>query len=351
MRTKALITGITGQDGSYLAELLLEKGYEVHGIVRRSSSFNTQRIDSIYQDPHERDRRLFLHFGDLNDASSLNRILRVVDPAEIYNLGAQSHVKVSFDTPEYTADVTGLGAARLLEAIRELQIRPRIYQASSSEMFGKVAEVPQSERTPFYPRSPYGVAKVYAYWLTVNYREAYGLYAVNGILFNHESPRRGETFVSRKITRAVGRIAEGLQDRLYLGNLDARRDWGYAKDYVEAMWRMLQQEEPDDYVIATGETRTVRDFCQRAFKRAGIDLEWQGSGLTEKGIETGTGRPLVEIDPRYLRPTEVDLLLGDATKAREKLGWTSSTSLEDLVDIMVDHDLELARDEAHLKTR
>ena len=350
-RKKALITGITGQDGSYLAELLLAKGYEVHGIVRRSSSFNTQRIDSIYQDPHDEDRRLFLHFGDLNDASSLNRILRNVDPAEIYNLGAQSHVKVSFDTPEYTGDVTGLGAARLLEAIRELQIRPRIYQASSSEMFGKVEQVPQNENTPFYPRSPYGVANVYAYWLTVNYREAYDLYAVNGILFNHESPRRGETFVSRKITRAVGRIAEGLQDRLYLGNLDAKRDWGYAKDYVDAMWRMLQQDQPDDYVIATGETHTVRDFCQRAFKRAGIDIEWQGSDLAEVGVERGSGRALVEIDPRYLRPTEVDLLLGDASKAKERLGWSSSTSFDELVDIMVDHDLELARDEAHLKTR
>jgi len=350
-RRKALITGITGQDGSYLAELLLAKGYEVHGIVRRSSSFNTQRIDSIYQDPHEADRRLFLHYGDLNDASSLNRILRVVDPAEIYNLGAQSHVKVSFDTPEYTGDVTGLGAARLLEAIRELQIRPRIYQASSSEMFGRAGEVPQTERTPFYPRSPYGVAKVYAYWLTVNYREAYGLFAVNGILFNHESPRRGETFVSRKITRAVGRIAEGLQDRLYLGNLDARRDWGYAKDYVDAMWRMLQQERPDDYVVATGETHTVREFCERAFARAGIALEWRGSGLAERGVDRATGRAVVEIDPRYLRPTEVDLLLGDAGKARAELGWTPATTFFGLVDLMVDHDLELARDETHLNTR
>jgi GDPmannose 4,6-dehydratase len=350
-RKRALITGITGQDGSYLAELLLEKGYEVHGIVRRSSSFNTQRIDGIYQDPHETGRRLFLHYGDLNDASSLNRILRVVDPAEIYNLGAQSHVKVSFDTPEYTGDVTGLGAARLLEAIRELQIRPRIYQASSSEMFGMAREVPQSERTPFYPRSPYGVAKVYAYWMTVNYREAYGLYAVNGILFNHESPRRGETFVSRKITRAVGRIQAGLQDRLYLGNLDSRRDWGYAKDYVDAMWRMLQQDDPDDYVIATGTTQSVREFCQRSFGRAGIELEWRGSGLEEKGLERGTGRVLVEIDPRYLRPTEVDLLLGDATKAKEKLGWTPSTPFEELVNLMTDHDLELARDEAHLRDR
>ncbi|HKR64901.1 MAG TPA: GDP-mannose 4,6-dehydratase [Thermoanaerobaculia bacterium] len=350
-RKKALITGITGQDGSYLAELLLAKGYDVHGIVRRSSSFNTQRIDAIYQDPHEEDRRLFLHYGDLNDASSLNRILRLVDPDEIYNLGAQSHVKVSFDTPEYTGDVTGLGAARLLEAIRELQIRPRIYQASSSEMFGAAREVPQSERTPFYPRSPYGVAKVYAYWLTVNYREAYGLFAVNGILFNHESPRRGETFVSRKITRAAGRIAERLQDRLYLGNLDARRDWGYAKDYVDAMWRMLQQDDAEDFVVATGETHTVREFCERAFARAGIDVEWQGSGQDEKGLERGTGRPLIEIDPRYLRPTEVDLLLGDASKARAKLGWTPATTFAELVDLMVDHDVELAREEKHLQAR
>src|SRR5687767_11811113 len=262
---KALITGITGQDGSYLAEFLLSKDYAVHGIIRRSSSFNTDRIEHIYQDPHDDDVRLKLHYGDLNDASSLNRILRLVEPDEIYNLGAQSHVKVSFDTPEYTGEVTGIGATRLLEAVRELRIRPRIYQASSSEMFGKAQEVPQSEITPFYPRSPYGVAKVYAFWMTVNYREAYGLYAVNGILFNHESPRRGETFVSRKITRAIGRIRAGLQDRLYLGNLDAKRDWGYAKDYVEAMWLMLQQEQPDDYVIATGTTHTVREFCDRAF--------------------------------------------------------------------------------------
>jgi GDPmannose 4,6-dehydratase len=348
---KALITGITGQDGSYLAELLLSKGYEVHGVIRRSSSFNTQRIDAIYQDPHEPNRRLVLHYGDLNDASSLNRILRVVVPDEIYNLGAQSHVKVSFDTPEYTGEVTGLGSARLLEGIRELDIRPRIYQASSSEMFGKAAEVPQTEKTPFYPRSPYGVAKVYAYWLTVNYREAYGLFAVNGILFNHESPRRGETFVSRKITRAVGRIRHGLQERLYLGNLEAKRDWGYAKDYVEAMWLMLQQDEPEDYVIATGQTHTVRDFCTRAFERAGIELEWRGEGFTEKGFERGTDRVLVEIDPRYLRPTEVELLLGDASKARTKLGWEPSTSFEELVDMMVDTDLALAGDEARLRTR
>ena len=339
---KALITGITGQDGSYLAELLLSKGYEVHGLIRRSSSFNTQRLDPIYQDPQEENRRLVLHYGDLNDASSLNRVLRLVGPGEIYNLGAQSHVKVSFDTPDYTGEVTGLGATRLLEAIRELQIRPRIYQASSSEMFGKAAEVPQNELTPFYPRSPYGAAKVYAFWMTVNYREAYGLYAVNGILFNHESPRRGETFVSRKITRAVGRIREGLQDRLYLGNLDAKRDWGYAKDYVEAMWLMLQQDDPEDYVIGSGSTHTVREFCERAFRRAGIEIDWRGSGEEERGVERGSERVLVALDPRYLRPTEVDLLLGDATKAREKLGWTPRTSFEELVDLMVDHDLELA---------
>jgi GDPmannose 4,6-dehydratase len=350
-RKKALITGITGQDGSYLAELLLEKGYAVHGVIRRSSSFNTQRIDGIYQDPHEDNRTLFLHYGDLNDASSLNRILRLVDPDEIYNLGAQSHVKVSFDTPEYTGEVTGLGATRLLEAIRELQIRPRVYQASSSEMFGNASLDAQSERTPFYPRSPYGVAKVYAYWMTVNYREAYDLFAVNGILFNHESPRRGETFVSRKITRAVGRIKEGLQDRLYLGNLEARRDWGYAKDYVEAMWLMLQQRHAEDFVIATGETHTVREFCTLAFARAGIEIEWQGSGEQEKAIEHGSGRVLVEVDPRYFRPTEVGFLLGDATKARQMLNWTPRTSFRELIDLMVDHDLGLARDEAFLQRR
>ncbi|HEV8432968.1 MAG TPA: GDP-mannose 4,6-dehydratase [Thermoanaerobaculia bacterium] len=344
-RKRALITGVTGQDGSYLAELLLEKGYEVHGIIRRSSSFNTARLDAIYQDPHERDVRFILHYGDLNDASSLNRVLRVVDPDEIYNLGAQSHVKVSFDTPEYTAEVTGVGSVRLLEAIRELEIRPRIYQASSSEMFGKVREVPQSELTPFYPRSPYGVAKVYAYWMTVNYREAYGLFAVNGILFNHESPRRGETFVSRKITRAVGRIAAGIDERLYLGNLEARRDWGYAKDYVEAMWLMLQQAEPDDFVIATGDTHTVREFCELAFAEAGIGLVWKGSGLDEKGIDAKSGKVLVEIDPRYLRPTEVDLLIGDASKARERLGWQPKTGFKDLVRLMAESDVELARRE------
>ena len=350
-RRRALITGITGQDGSYLAELLLAKGYEVHGIVRRSSSFNTQRIDAIYQDPHETDQRLALHYGDLADASSLNRILRLVVPDEIYNLGAQSHVKVSFDTPDYTGEVTGLGAARLLEAVRELQIRPRIYQASSSEMFGNACEVPQKETTPFSPRSPYGAAKLYAHWMTVNYRDAYGLFAVNGILFNHESPRRGETFVSRKITRAVGRIRHGLQDQLYLGNLDAKRDWGYAKDYVDAIWRMLQHDRPEDFVIATGETHTVRELCERAFSRAGIDIEWRGADENEQGVERGSGRVLVEIDRRYFRPTEVDLLLGDASKAKEKLGWTPATTFEDLVNLMVDADLNLAADEAHLRTR
>jgi GDPmannose 4,6-dehydratase len=342
---KALLTGITGQDGSYLAELLLLKGYEVHGIIRRSSSFNTSRIDHIYQDPHEAGRRLILHYGDLNDASSLNRVLRVAGPDEIYNLGAQSHVKVSFDTPEYTGEVTGLGSTRLLEAIRELQIRPKIYQASSSEMFGKAVQSPQNEATPFFPRSPYGAAKAYAFWITVTYREAYGLFAVNGILFNHESPRRGETFVSRKITRAVGRIVHGLQDRLYLGNLEARRDWGYAKDYIDAIWRMLQQEEPDDYVIATGQSHSVREFCELAFRRAGLELEWNGSGLSERGIDRRSGMVLVEVDPLYLRPTEVEDLQGDSSKALRKLGWSPATTLEQLVNLMVDADLELAERE------
>ena len=343
---RALITGITGQDGSYLAELLLSKGYEVHGVLRRSSSFNTSRIDHVYQDPHEPGRRLFLHHGDLNDASSLNRILRIVEPHEIYNLGAQSHVKVSFDTPEYTAEVTGVGAIRLLEAIRELKQRPRIYQASSSEIYGKAVEVPQTEKTPFYPRSPYAVAKLFAYWSMVNYREAYGLFAVNGILFNHESPRRGETFVSRKITRAVARIRHGLQERLYLGNLDARRDWGYAKDYVEAMWLMLQQQEPDDYVIATGKTHSVREFCDRAFARAGFQIGWSGANLEEKGTDLESGRVLVEVDPRYLRPTEVDHLEGNASKAKSRLRWTPTVDFEELTDLMTDADLESAAREA-----
>jgi GDPmannose 4,6-dehydratase len=343
---RALITGITGQDGSYLAELLLERGYEVHGLIRRSSSFNTGRIDHIYQDPHTADRKLILHYGDLNDASSLNRTLRLVDPTEIYNLGAQSHVKVSFDTPEYTGEVTGLGSVRLLEAIRELKIRPRIYQASSSEMYGGATESPQNEKTPFSPRSPYAAAKVYAFWMTVNYREAYGLYAVNGILFNHESPRRGETFASRKITRAAGRIRHGLQDRLYLGNLDARRDWGFAKDYVEAMWRMLQQEKPADYVVATGKSHSVREFCERAFAHAGWELEWRGRGTEEKGVDRRSGRVLVEIDPAYLRPTEVDHLLGDASLARDRLGWTPTLDFPSLVALMTEADLELAAREA-----
>ena len=345
---RALITGITGQDGSYLAELLLAKGYEVHGVVRRSSSFNTARIDHLYEDPHTPGRQLILHYGDLNDASSLNRLLRVVRPDEIYNLGAQTHVRVSFDTPDYTSEVTGLGALRLLEAVRELQIRPRIYQASSSEMFGS-APPPQNELTPFHPRSPYAIAKLYAHWMTVNYREAYGLYAVSGILFNHESPRRGETFVSRKVTRAAGRIHHGLQERVFLGNLDAQRDWGYAREYVEAMWLMLQQPEPSDYVIATGETHSVRELCERAFARIGVTLEWRGAGTGEQGVDAKDGRVLVEIDPRYFRPTEVDVLLGDATRAKQALGWEPKVSFGELIDLMVDADLALAANEAKLQ--
>ena len=333
MTKRALITGITGQDGSYLTELLLEKGYEVFGIVRRSSTFNTERIDHLYQDPHEPNTRLRMFYGDLNDSSSLNTILRKTEPDEIYNLGAQSHVRVSFDVPEYTGEVSGLGAVRLLEAIRETGIRPKFYQASSSELFGKVRESPQSENTPFHPRSPYGCAKAYAYHITVNYRESYGLFACNGILFNHESERRGETFVSRKITRAATRIKLGLQDRLYLGNLDAQRDWGYAKDYVDAMWMMLQADEADDYVIATGQTHSVREFLDETFGY--LELEWQ------KHVET---------DPRYLRPAEVDLLLGDASKARRVLGWEPKVSFKELVRIMVDYDLELARKEASAQT-
>ncbi len=344
-KKRALVTGVTGQDGSYLTELLLSKGYEVHGIVRRSSSFNTGRLDHLYQDPHVESRRFVLHYGDLNDASSLNRILRIVAPHEIYNLGAQSHVKVSFDVPEYTAEVTAVGVARILEAIREVGIRPRFYQASSSEMFGQVAETPQTERTPFHPRSPYGVSKVFAYWLTVNYRESYGLFASNGILFNHESPRRGETFVTRKVSRAVGRIRHGLQETLYLGNLEARRDWGFAGDYVEAMWRMLQGEAPGDYVVATGETHTVREFCSRAFAEAGIDLEFTGTGETERGTDRATGKVRVAVDPRYFRPAEVELLLGDATKARTDLGWEPTVDFEGLVRMMVSHDLHLAEAE------
>jgi GDPmannose 4,6-dehydratase len=325
---KALITGITGQDGSYLAELLLEKGYQVHGIVRRSSSFNTGRIDHIYQDPHEPGTRLFLHYGDLNDSSSLNLLLKKLRPDEIYNLGAQSHVKVSFDVPEYTGEVTGLGACRLLESIRELGLTDtRIYQASSSEMFG-ASPPPQNEKTPFYPRSPYGCAKVYAYWIGVNYREAYGLHVTNGILFNHESPRRGETFVTRKVTRAASRIKLGLQQKLYLGNLDARRDWGFAKDYVEAMWLMLQQPKGDDFVVATGKSHTVRELCDLAFGHVGLDY-----------------REFVDIDPRYYRPTEVEFLLGDPSKAERQLDWRPRTSFEELIRMMMDSDLELAERE------
>ncbi|MDP8265645.1 MAG: GDP-mannose 4,6-dehydratase [Candidatus Aceula meridiana] len=323
---KALITGITGQDGSYLAELLLSKGYEVYGIIRRSSSFNTERIDHLYQDPHEKGVHLKLIYGDLNDASSLNHIVKTVKPDEIYNLGAQSHVRVSFDIPEYTAESVAVGTTRLLEAIRDSGIKTKFYQASSSEMYGKVLETPQTEKTPFYPRSPYGVAKVYAYWMTVNYREAYDMFACNGILFNHESPRRGETFVTRKITMALARIKHGLQDKLFLGNLDAKRDWGFAGDYVEAMWLMLQQKRPDDYVIATGETHSVKEFLTEAFKHAG--LSW---------------KKYVEIDKRYFRPTEVDILLGDSSKARKILKWKSKMSFKQLVKVMVDSDMELVR--------
>ncbi len=332
MTKRALITGITGQDGSFLTELLLEKGYEVYGIIRRSSSFNTDRIDHLYQDPHEEGTHLRLVYGDLNDSSSLNTIIRQIRPDEIYNLGAQSHVRVSFDVPEYTGEVTGIGTVRLLEAIREAGIEPKFYQASSSELYGKVVETPQTERTPFYPRSPYACAKAYAYWITVNYRESYGMFACNGILFNHESERRGETFVSRKITRAATRIKLGLQQKLYMGNIDARRDWGHARDYVEAMWLMMQAEEPDDYVIATGETHSVREFLEEAFGR--LDLNWE---------------EYVEIDPRYFRPAEVDLLLGDPTKARTILGWEPKVSFKELVKIMVDGDMKMA--ERELRTQ
>ncbi len=344
----ALITGITGQDGSYLAEFLLSKGYEVHGIIRRSSSFNTGRIEHLYLDEWVRDmhrrRLVHLHYGDMTDSSSLIRIISMVKPDEIYNLAAQSHVKVSFDVPEYTADTDAIGVLRLLEAVRILgrEKSTRIYQASTSELFGQVQEVPQRETTPFYPRSPYSVAKLYAFWIMKNYRESYGMYAVNGILFNHESERRGENFVTRKITLAAARIAARLQDKLYLGNLDARRDWGYAPDYVECMWLILQQPEPDDYVIATGEYHTVREFATLAFARAGIELQWQGSGLDEKGVDAATGRVLVEVDPRFFRPAEVEQLLGDPSKAREKLGWNpTKTSFEELVNRMVDADIKL----------
>jgi GDPmannose 4,6-dehydratase len=370
---RALITGITGQDGAYLAELLLDKGYEVHGIKRRSSLFNTQRVDHLYQDPQEEDIRFVLHYGDLTDATTLIRIIQEVQPNEIYNLGAQSHVKVSFEAPEYTADTDALGTLRLLEAIRMLGLekKTRFYQASSSELYGKVQETPQTEHTPFYPRSPYACAKLYAYWCTVNYREAYGIFACNGILFNHESPLRGETFVSRKITRAVARIALGLQEKLYLGNLDAMRDWGHAKDFVRAQWLILQQEQPDDYVIATGEQHSVRDFCERAFSEVGIKLDWEGTGVNVKGVAADIqpsdllkkynrrgklrklreGQTVVAVDPRYFRPTEVDTLLGDPSKARKKLGWKQEVSFSQMIQEMVEHDLKDGMREAIWKQR
>ena len=360
MKKKALITGITGQDGAYLAELLLQKGYEFHGIKRRASLFNTDRIDHLYQDPHEKDRRFILHYGDLTDSTNLIRIMQEVQPDELYNLAAQSHVAVSFESPEYTANADALGTLRLLEAIRILGLeeKTRFYQASTSELFGKVQEIPQKETTPFYPRSPYAAAKLYAYWITVNYREAYNMFACNGILFNHESPIRGETFVTRKITRGVARICLGLQDRIYLGNLDAKRDWGHARDYVVAQWLMLQQEEPEDLVIASGENHSVREFCDLAFKRVGIDLDWEGKGVDEVGIASRVrgsdlieqseirvreGQVVVSVDPRYFRPTEVDILLGDPSRARQKLGWKPKVSFEEMVDEMVTSDLRLAR--------
>ena len=365
MRKSALITGVTGQDGAYLAEFLLEKGYEVHGIKRRASSFNTERIDHLYQDPHESNRDFVLHYGDTTDATNLLRVIQSVKPDEIYNLAAQSHVAVSFETPEYTANADALGTLRILEAIRILGLdkSARFYQASTSELFGKVQETPQTESTPFYPRSPYAVAKLYAYWITVNYREAYGMFACNGILFNHESPSRGETFVTRKITRAVARIALGLQERLYLGNLDARRDWGHARDFVAAQWLMLQQEEPEDFVVATGSQHSVREFVQIAFAQAGIDLRFEGSGVDEKAVVDGVrevegltaaclpGTEVVSVDPRYFRPTEVESLLGDATKAREQLGWEPRIGFDELVQEMVREDLDLARRDKYSRER
>ena len=349
----ALITGATGQDGAYLAELLLKKGYAVHGIKRRSSSFNTGRVDHLYQDPHEQQVSFTLHYGDLTDATNLIRIVQEVQPTEIYNLAAQSHVQVSFETPEYTANADALGTLRLLEAIRILRLEKqvRFYQASTSELYGLAQEIPQRETTPFYPRSPYAAAKLYAYWITVNYREAYGMHASNGILFNHEGPTRGETFVTRKITRAVAAIELGLQDRLFLGNLDARRDWGHARDYVEGMWLILQQPAPDDYVLATGEAHSVREFVDKAFGCVGRRLEWRGSGLEEKGVDVRDGRILVEIDPRYFRPTEVDVLLGDPTKARTKLGWNHKVTFEALVREMVETDLAAIRLEQARRNR
>ncbi|MGE5314046.1 MAG: GDP-mannose 4,6-dehydratase [Acidobacteriota bacterium] len=340
MAKTALITGITGQDGSYLTELLLDKGYTVHGIIRRSSSFNTGRIDHLYNNPEISGKRLFLHYGDVTDTSNLNRLLEKVAPDEIYNLAAQSHVKVSFEVPEYTAEVDAVGTLRFLDAIRETGVKVKFYQASTSELYGKVQEIPQTEKTPFYPRSPYGVAKLYGYWIIVNYREAYNIFACNGILFNHESPRRGETFVTRKITLAAARIKLGMQKDLLLGNLNAKRDWGYAPEYVEGMWRMLQQDVPEDYVLATGETHEVREFVNAAFNELDIELEWTGEGPNEKGISKKDGSVLVAVDPRYYRPTEVELLIGDATKAKEKLGWKAQTTFSDLARLMARADFE-----------
>ena len=340
MTKKALVTGITGQDGSYLVELLLKKGYEVYGIIRRSSSFNTGRIEHLYEDPHEKDRKLILIYGDLSDSGSITEIIRKIMPDEVYNLGAQSHVRVSFDIPEYTANIVALGTLRILEALRNFCPNAKFYQASSSEMFGKVVETPQNENTPFYPRSPYGCSKLFSHWITKNYREAYGLFTCSGILFNHESERRGKTFVTRKITRGLSRIKLGVDDKLYLGNLDAKRDWGHARDYVKAMWMMLQQEKPDDYVIATGETHSVREFVELACKFLGINLEWQEKGLEEKGIDKNTGKVIIEIDPKYFRPSEVELLLGDPFKAKEKLKWQPEITFNKLVADMVEHDLK-----------
>tara|TARA_B100001093_G_C26743505_1_gene977783 strand:+ start:193 stop:1287 length:1095 start_codon:yes stop_codon:yes gene_type:complete len=347
----ALITGITGQDGSYLAEFLLDKGYEVHGIKRRSSLFNTDRIDHLYQDPHEEDRKFILHHGDLSDSMSMMRIIQEIQPDEIYNLGAQSHVAVSFESPEYTADTVGLGSLRILDAIRILGLekKTRYYQASSSELYGEVQESPQKETTPFYPRSPYAAAKLYAYWITVNYREAYGIYACNGILFNHESPVRGETFVTRKITRALARISLGMQKTLYLGNLDAQRDWGHAKDYVEMQWLMLQQDTPDDFVIATGLQYSVRDFVNFAYEHLGKNIRWEGNGLDEKGYDSETGEVIVAIDPRYFRPSEVETLLGDSSKAKEKLGWEPKITLKEMVHEMMENDINIAKRDSLVK--
>ncbi len=340
---KALITGITGQDGSYLAELLLEKGYEVHGMIRRASTFNTERIDHLYQDPHINGVRLFLHYGDLSDGSNISRLIGRIRPDEIYHLGAQSHVRVSFDIPEYTGDIDGLGTVRILDAIKDSGVQTKFYQASSSEMFGKVLEVPQTEKTPFYPRSPYACAKVYGYWITKNYRESYGMFASNGILFNHESPRRGETFVTRKITRGLSRIVCGLEDTLYLGNIDAKRDWGYAKDYVEGMWKILQSDSPDDYVLATNETHTVREFIGEAAAILGIELVWEGSDVNEEGKDARTGKTIIRIDPKYFRPAEVDLLIGDPSKAKKELGWEPKTKFRELVRLMTDADFAAAQ--------